>query len=83
MSIRVVLADDHPLTRAGLSAYLQQEKSIELVGEAKDGIEAWELISQLKPDVALLDIRMPGEDGVSIARRIKEEKLPVFSIMLT
>ncbi|HCA40837.1 MAG TPA: DNA-binding response regulator [Aminobacterium sp.] len=83
MSIRVVLADDHPLTRAGLSAYLQQEKSIELVGEAKDGVEAWELISQLKPDVALLDIRMPGEDGVSIARRIKEEKLPVFSIMLT
>ena len=83
MTIRVVLADDHPLTRAGLSAYLQQENSIELVGEAEDGEKAWELIVDLKPDVALLDIRMPGEDGVSIARRIKEEKLPVIPVMLT
>ena len=83
MTIRVVLADDHPLTRAGLSAYLQQENSIELVGEAEDGEKAWELIVDLKPDVTLLDIRMPGEDGVSIARRIKEEKLPVIPVMLT
>ena len=83
MTIRVVLADDHPLTRAGLSAYLQQENSIELVGEAEDGEKAWELIVDLKPDVTLLDIRMPGENGVSIARRIKEEKLPVIPVMLT
>ncbi|MDD2207625.1 MAG: response regulator transcription factor [Aminobacterium sp.] len=83
MTIRVILADDHPLTRAGLSAYLQQESTIELVGEADDGEKAWKLINELKPDVALLDIRMPGEDGVSIARRIKEEKLPVIPVMLT
>lgn len=83
MAIRVVLADDHPLTRAGISAYLAQEVSVELVGEAEDGAEAWRLIEELKPDVALLDIRMPGEDGVSVARRVKESSLPVAVIMLT
>ncbi|HPE65113.1 MAG TPA: response regulator transcription factor, partial [Synergistales bacterium] len=72
MPVRVFLADDHPLTRAGISAYLAQETSVELVGEAEDGETAWKLISEIRPDVALLDIRMPGEDGVSVARRVKE-----------
>ncbi len=76
MPVRVVLADDHPLTRAGISAYLAQESSVELVGEAEDGIEAWRLIQDLRPDVALLDIRMPGEDGVAVAR-VKESSIPV------
>jgi len=83
MPVRVVLADDHPLTRAGISAYLAQESSVELVGEAEDGIEAWRLIQDLRPDVALLDIRMPGEDGVAVARRVKESSLPVSVVMLT
>jgi len=83
MAVRVVLADDHPLTRAGISAYLAQESSVELVGEAEDGIEAWRLIQDLRPDVALLDIRMPGEDGVAVARRVKESSLPVSVVMLT
>lgn len=83
MTVRIFLADDHPLTRAGISAYLAQESSFELVGEAEDGTNAWRSISEIKPDVALLDIRMPGEDGVSVARRIKESGLPVAVIMLT
>ena len=83
MAVRVVLADDHPLTRAGISAYLAQESSVELVGEAEDGIEAWRLIQDLRPDVALLDIRMPGEDGVAVARRVKESSIPVSVVMLT
>lgn len=83
MTVRIFLADDHPLTRAGISAYLEQESSFELVGEAEDGTNAWRSISEIKPDVALLDIRMPGEDGVSVARRIKESGLPVAVIMLT
>jgi len=83
MTVRIFLADDHPLTRAGISAYLEQESSFELVGEAEDGTNAWRLISEIKPDVALLDIRMPGEDGVSVARRIKESGLSVAVIMLT
>jgi DNA-binding NarL/FixJ family response regulator len=83
MTIRVLLADDHPLTRAGLSAYLRKENGIELVGEAEDGISAWEMVSRLAPDVLLLDIRMPGADGVTVARQIKEAGLPVSVIMLT
>jgi DNA-binding NarL/FixJ family response regulator len=83
MPIRVLLADDHPLTRAGISAYLAQESSVELVGEAADGEAAWKLISEVRPDVALLDIRMPGEDGVAVARRVKEAGLPVAVVMLT
>ena len=83
MPIRVVHADDHPLTRAGISAYLAQESSVELIGEAEDGHQAWKLIEELRPDVALLDIRMPGEDGVAVARRVKESSLPVSVVMLT
>lgn len=81
--IRVMLADDHPLTRQGLKAYLAMEKDVEFVGEASNGKEAWDMIESLKPDVALLDIRMPYEDGISLARRIKESKLSVLPVMLT
>lgn len=83
LSIRVILADDHPLTRAGLKSYIEKENDIELVGEASDGQQAWDLIEREKPDVALLDIRMPIENGVSLARRIKDLKLPVIPVMLT
>lgn len=83
MTIRVILADDHPMTRAGLAAYLEGEADIELVGQALDGDEAWHLVKSLVPDVALLDIRMPGADGVSVARRIKAEGLSTAALMLT
>ncbi|EFC91713.1 two component transcriptional regulator, LuxR family [Dethiosulfovibrio peptidovorans DSM 11002] len=81
--ITVVLADDHPLTRQGLKAYLARESGVELVGEASDGKEAWEMIEKLRPRVALLDIRMPVEDGISLARKIKDAGLPVAPVMLT
>lgn len=83
MAIRVILADDHPLTREGLRSYLEHESDIQLVGEAADGIAAWDLIERELPDVALLDIRMPGEDGISLARKVRERKLPVAVLMLT
>lgn len=83
MGVTVLLADDHPLTRAGLKAYLETEDTIELVGEASNGDMAWDLIKKLEPQVALLDIRMPGKDGVTVARMIKESSLPVAAIMLT
>jgi DNA-binding NarL/FixJ family response regulator len=83
MKIRVILADDHPLTRKGLKDYIEKEEDLELVGEASDGLQAWELIGKELPDVALLDIRMPGENGVSLARRIRDSGLKVIPVMLT
>ena len=81
--IRIVLADDHPLTRSGIAEFLRREKTLELLGEAEDGLRAWQLIQELRPDVALLDIRMPGLDGVVVAQKVKEAGLPTATIMLT
>ncbi|HAJ94091.1 MAG TPA: DNA-binding response regulator [Synergistaceae bacterium] len=83
MSISLVLADDHPLTREGMKAYLAKEADFNILGSFADGESAWAGIQQLRPQVALLDIRMPGIDGVALARKIKEASLPVASLMLT
>ncbi len=83
MSISLVLADDHPLTREGMKAYLAKEADFNILGSYADGESAWAGIQQLVPQVALLDIRMPGIDGVALARKIKEASLPVASLMLT
>ena len=80
---RIFLADDHPLTRAGLAAWLEKEEGIELVGQAADGETAWLEIVRLEPDIALLDIEMPAPNGIELARRILKEKLPVNVLMLT
>jgi len=68
--IRVLIADDQPLVRAGLSALVNMEADLEVVGEASNGLEALELARALKPDVACLDIRMPGKDGIAVAREL-------------
>ncbi|MBQ6971162.1 MAG: response regulator transcription factor [Synergistaceae bacterium] len=83
MAVRILLADDHPLTRSGIAEFVRREESFELVAEAEDGIEAWEKIRELRPDVALLDIRMPGEDGVKVAQRVKNEGMNTAIVMLT
>ncbi|MDR3254208.1 MAG: response regulator transcription factor [Synergistaceae bacterium] len=81
--IRILLADDHPLTRAGLVAWIKNEPDFELVAEAEDGESAWRAMSELKPDVALLDIEMPEGSGIEVAERAKKAKLPVRVVMLT
>lgn len=68
--IRVLIADDHALARAGLQALLASEPDIEVVAAAADGIEAVEQARALRPDVACLDVRMPGQDGISAAREL-------------
>ncbi len=83
MAVTILLADDHPLTRSGIAEFVRREETFKLVAEAEDGISAWELIQELKPNVALLDIRMPGMDGVSVAQRVKNEGLNTAIVMLT
>ncbi|MEA2428197.1 MAG: hypothetical protein QOF37_1825 [Thermoleophilaceae bacterium] len=70
MSVRVVIADDQALVRAGFKMILEAEPEINVIGEAEDGVEAVEMIKRLKPDVVLMDIRMPRLNGLEATRQI-------------
>ncbi|MEU6408686.1 response regulator transcription factor [Microbispora sp. NPDC046933] len=71
--IRVLLADDQPLVRMGLRALLDSEDDIEVVGEASRGDQAVDMAASLRPHVVLMDVRMPGTDGIEATRRIAED----------
>ena len=81
--IRVLLADDHPIVLAGIRALLQGASEIELVGEVSSGPQALTAIKAELPDVAVLDISMPGLNGLDLARRLADECPTVKIIMLT
>jgi DNA-binding NarL/FixJ family response regulator len=71
--VRVVLADDHTLVRAGIRSLLESIDGVEVVAEAGDGRDTLELIAKHRPDVALLDIAMPGLNGIEVAKRAQRE----------
>ena len=83
MTIRLLIADDHQFFRWGLSQALASEDDFQVVGEAKNGPEAVEMAQRLKPDVILMDVQMPGLDGVQATRLIFEEKPNAHVIVLT
>src|SRR5689334_18824204 len=82
-SIRILLADDHALVRAGIRALLLNLAGIEVVGEADDGREALRLIAKLRPDVVLMDIAMPGLNGLDTTARVTKEFPDVRVIILS
>lgn len=81
--IRLVIADDQELVRAGFAAILGAEPDIDVVGEASDGHEAVELARKLKPDVVLMDIRMPNMDGLEATRHLLADPNPPHVLVLT
>lgn len=70
-TIRIVIADDHAVVRRGLRQFFLEEEGFEVVAECDDGFAAIEAVRNLKPDIALLDLRMPGIDGLEVARRLR------------
>ncbi|MEE2884265.1 MAG: response regulator transcription factor [Chloroflexota bacterium] len=83
LTIRVIVADDHAVVREGITRILATSDRIQLVGEAETGDQAWLLIKDLAPDVALLDIRMPSMTGIDIIRSINSANLDTKSLILT
>ncbi|MBS2554332.1 response regulator transcription factor [Catenulispora sp. NL8] len=81
--VRVLLADDQPLIRAGLVMVITDAPDIEVVGQAGSGAEALRLVHGLRPDVVVMDIRMPGLDGIEATRRIRTEAPGTRVLMLT
>ena len=81
--IRVLLADDHSIMREGLQAMLERSEEFEVVGQAKDGMEAVEATSELSPDVIVMDVMMPKKDGVEACREIMESLPDTRMIMPT
>lgn len=81
--ISILLADDHAMVRKGIRDFLEEDPLLRVIGEANDGAEAWALLTKLRPDVAVLDIRMPQMSGVELTRRIKQEHAHVRVLILT
>ena len=81
--LRIVIADDHPLIREGLRLIIANVPRFCVVGEMSDGLSALAGIAELRPDVALLDVDMPGQDGFAVARAVKAQGLPTKIVFLT
>src|SRR3990172_3690688 len=82
-SIRVLVADDHTIFREGLCRLLEAENDITVIGEAHSGTECVSLVGKLKPDVLLLDLKMPDQDGLAVLSELGGAESPVRTIVLT
>ena len=83
MSIRLILADDHPPILQGLTLLLRQEPDFEVLAGCRDGEETLQAVRQFQPDVLILDILMPGKDGLAVLRELRQLKIPTRVILLT
>jgi len=81
--IRILIADDHSIFRDGVRKLLEAEGGFNVVGEATNGIEALDLVNELRPDILLLDISMPRLTGLEVLRRLSKQTAPMRTILLT
>jgi len=82
-TIHILIADDHLIVREGLQTILETVEDLELIGEARDGMEAVQLSAELLPDVVLMDLRMPRMDGIEAIRQIKSQHPEIEIVILT
>src|ERR1700761_3890511 len=82
-AIRILVADDHAIFRDGLRKLLEGADDVEIVGEASNGVEATKMLAKLKPDILLLDLRMPEKDGLGVLEEINFDSLQTRVIVLT
>ncbi len=82
-SIRVALADDHVFVRDGIKSLLETEENIIVVGEATDGLEALKIVEESKPDLLIVDIRMPHLTGIEVVEKLRAKENPIKVIMLS
>ncbi|HTU32165.1 MAG TPA: response regulator transcription factor [Candidatus Acidoferrum sp.] len=82
-SIRILVADDHAIFRDGLRKLLEDSDDTQIVGEASNGVECTKMLPKLKPDILLLDLRMPEKDGLAVLEEVNFESLPTRVIVLT
>jgi DNA-binding NarL/FixJ family response regulator len=83
MTVTVLLADDHPIVRQGIRHLLQAESDLKVVGEATDGLETVQLVEKHRPNVLIVDMMMPGLNGLEVLRQVKKRSPATFSIVLS
>ena len=81
--IRVLVVDDHPVVRQGLRAFLDAQPDMTVVGEAANGVACVAAAQELRPDVVLLDLRMPGSDGLAALTGLREQSIPARVLVIT
>lgn len=81
--ITILVADDHPIARAGIRTILTQAEDMEVIGEAKDGFEAQQLVAELRPQVLLLDLKMPGPRPAEIEKWVRQNYPKIVTLVLT
>src|SRR5215216_4061395 len=82
-TIRIILADDHAMIRRGIRKILEKASSICVIGEASTGMDALRLVQELEPDVLVLDIELPDMRGISVARELRANQVPVSIVILS
>ena len=82
-AIRILVADDHAIFRDGLRKLLEGAEDVQIVGEASNGLECTKMLAKLKPDILLLDLRMPEKDGLGVLEEVNFDNLPTRVIVLT
>lgn len=83
MTVTILLADDHPIVRQGMKHLLDAESDLTIVGEAADGLQTVQLVEKLRPNVLIVDMMMPGLNGLEILRQVKKRSPATYSIVLS